>query len=297
MPNVFLSYSRADAKMVDRIAEDLTRNGVDLWMDRLNLVAGQEWLPQIHRAISIADFMVVFLSESGLRSEAVVYEYEKAFERQGKAGGTRLIPVLLEKIELPDRLSRIQYIDFTGSYFQGFQQLLRALEVPIGPKPSDLFPDGFAREVATEVVKILGLEKNVTKVEAPVTDPKLVFVIIAFRDEMTPIFEGIQAAGEALGLDVKRVKDIVGDYRITDQVVRMINESRLIVADLSYERPNVYFELGYARGLGKRVITIARDGTPIHFDVKDWTYIRYFDSRILERDIRKRFEFELAETN
>jgi TIR domain len=84
MPNVFLSYSRTDAPMVDRIARDLTRNGVDLWMDRQNLVAGQEWLPQINRAISSADFMVVFFSKFSLRSKPVVYEYEKAFEAVGR---------------------------------------------------------------------------------------------------------------------------------------------------------------------------------------------------------------------
>lgn len=64
--------------------------------------------------------------------------------------------------------------------------------------------------------------------------------------------------------------------------------------DLSHERPNVYFELGFARGLGKAVITIAREGTSIHFDVKDWTFISYIDSRLLERDLKKRFQFELA---
>jgi nucleoside 2-deoxyribosyltransferase len=111
---------------------------------------------------------------------------------------------------------------------------------------------------------------------------------------MDPIFEGIKEAGRALGLDVKRVKDLQGDYRITDQIIRMIRSARFIVADLSHERPNVYFELGYARGLGKTVITIAREGSTVHFDVKDWTYVPYVDSRVLEQDLKRRFEFELT---
>lgn len=125
-------------------------------------------------------------------------------------------------------------------------------------------------------------------------DPKLVFVIIPFQDDMEPVFEGIKAAGDTFGLDVKRVKDVFGDYRITDQIIKMINSAKLIVADLTHERPNVYFELGYARGLGKTVITIAREDTNLHFDVKDWTCIQYTDSRILERDLRKRFKYELS---
>ena len=73
----------------------------------------------------------------------------------------------------------------------------------------------------------------------------------------------------------------------------MILSSRLVVVDLTHERPNVYFELGYARASGKTVITIARRETQIHFDVKDWTYIPYIDSRTLERDLRERLTNEL----
>jgi nucleoside 2-deoxyribosyltransferase len=123
-------------------------------------------------------------------------------------------------------------------------------------------------------------------------DPSLIFVIASFREEMEPIFEGIEAAAKACELSAKRVKDVLGDYKVTDQLITMIRQAQYVVADLSYERPNVYFELGYARGLGKRVITIARKGTQLHFDVKDWTCIFYDDSRNLEKELIKRFEAE-----
>jgi nucleoside 2-deoxyribosyltransferase len=73
----------------------------------------------------------------------------------------------------------------------------------------------------------------------------------------------------------------------------MIQKARLVVADLTNERPNVYFELGYARGLNKRVITILREKSVAHFDVRAWTYIEYMDSRPLEKDLVRRFKFEL----
>lgn len=296
MPNVFLSYSRSDAPIVDKIANDLQKEGIAIWLDRRNLVVGQDWQKQIEKALMDAPAVLVFISKNSLESKAVQTEYRFAFEHQKQTGGTRLIPVLLEKVELPSFLSRIQYVDFTESYFQGMQRLIRALEKPTGPNPKDIIPvSDLAKEVAGEVAKILGLEgKEMHAKATDAIDPKLVFVIIAFRDDMEPIFEGIKAAGNSVGLKVERVKDVPGDYRITDRVLKMISLARLIVADLTHERPNVYFELGYARGLGKTVITVARDGTNIHFDVKDWTYISYTDSRILERDIKKRFEYELS---
>jgi hypothetical protein len=121
----------------------------------------------------------------------------------------------------------------------------------------------------------------------------LVFVIMPYTDDMEPIYDGIDAAASSVGLKAQRVKDVQGDYRITDKIMEMILSSRLVVADITHERPNVYFELGFARGIGKTVITIARRDAKIHFDVKDWTYITYIDSRLLERDLRERLEFEI----
>jgi hypothetical protein len=69
-----------------------------------------------------------------------------------------------------------------------------------------------------------------------------------------------------------------------------------VETSLTYERPNVYFELGYARGLGKTVITILRSGTNAHFDVRDWTCLEYFDSRPLESDLIERLKFEVKTT-
>lgn len=298
MPTVFLSYARQDAQAVSRVADDLRRRGVELWMDRQDLVAGDEWLPQIEAAISKADFMLVFISNASLNSAWVQREYQVAFQSQAKTGGTRLIPVLLERVELPSFLAAIQYVDLTESYVDGIRQILHALQVPTGPRPKEVIDASkLAKEVAGEVAKILGLE-TLPRPEAKSRNviPQLVFVIMAFRPDMEPTFEGIREAGAAHGLDVKRVKDLQGDYRITDQIIQMIKAARFVVVDLSHERPNVYFELGYARGLGKTVITIAREGTTVHFDVKDWTYIPYVDSRVLERDLKKRFEFELART-
>lgn len=133
--------------------------------------------------------------------------------------------------------------------------------------------------------------------DATVKGVDRVFVITAFRQDMGAAFEGIKAAGEALGLYVERVVDVVGDYRITDQILEMINKSVIVVADLTHERPNVYFELGYARGIGKPVVTIAKQDTNLHFDVKDWTCLFYSDSRVLERDLKARFAKEIEKVN
>jgi hypothetical protein len=110
------------------------------------------------------------------------------------------------------------------------------------------------RDVTEQVVARLGIEKQRAAYGGAekTTDDTLIFVPTSFTQEMEPIFEGISAAASQVGLRAERVKDVVGDYRITEQVMKMIQSARLIVADLSLERPNVYFELGYARAWARR---------------------------------------------
>lgn len=124
---------------------------------------------------------------------------------------------------------------------------------------------------------------------ARMSDDGLVFVVCSFDPDMDPVFDAVACAAASVGLRAMRVKDCHGDYRITDRILTLVRNARLIVADLSHEGPNVYFELGYARGLGKTVITILRSGTTAHFDVHDWAYLEYIDSRPLEHQLREWF--------
>lgn len=129
---------------------------------------------------------------------------------------------------------------------------------------------------------------------APMSDDGLVFVVCSFAPDMDPVFDAVACAAASVGLRAVRVKDVHGDYRVTDKILTLVRDARLVVADLSHGGPNVYFELGYARGLGKTVITILRAGAIAHFDVQDWAYLEYIDSRPLEHQLRERFRFEMG---
>jgi hypothetical protein len=151
---------------------------------------------------------------------------------------------------------------------------------------------------APQVLRRLGIDQRLrTPIDHAGSARNLVFVITAFTDDLQPAFEAIRSAARKVGLDACRVKDVTGDYRITGQILKMIQEARFIVADLTHERPNVYFELGFARGLGKTVVTIVKGDTVPHFDVQDWTYLKYFDSRPLETELVDRFTYEIGPLN
>ena len=72
---------------------------------------------------------------------------------------------------------------------------------------------------------------------------ELIFHISTFAPDMEPASDAVKAAASAVGLTAQRVKDVPGDYRITDKIMEMILSARIVVADLTHERPNVYFVL------------------------------------------------------
>ena len=51
---------------------------------------------------------------------------------------------------------------------------------------------------------------------------------------------------------------------VLSEFLQKLSSSAFVIADLTGERPSVYFELGLAQALGKNVLIIAESGTPVH---------------------------------
>jgi hypothetical protein len=114
----------------------------------------------------------------------------------------------------------------------------------------------------------------------------LVFVIMPFRPDpgLAEVYEVIRGECAKLKLNVKRADDIVGSRPIIDDIADSILNSEFIICDLSDERPNIYYELGYAYGVGNGpldILLIARQGTTIHFDIAPLRVRLYKDAREL----------------
>jgi len=68
----------------------------------------------------------------------------------------------------------------------------------------------------------------------------------------------------------KRVDENTGSGFIVREITELIEKAEFIIFDLTNERPNVYYEPGYAHGVGNEaldILLIAREGTIIHFDI------------------------------
>ncbi len=74
-------------------------------------------------------------------------------------------------------------------------------------------------------------------------------------------------------LEVVRADKISQPGLITKQVIEYLLKSRLVVADLSYHNPNVFYELAVRHATGKPVIHVKRTSDPLPFDNKDFRTI------------------------
>lgn len=120
-----------------------------------------------------------------------------------------------------------------------------------------------------------------------------VFVLMPFDQAFDDIYElAIKEACIGAGANCQRVDEQFFDGTILKRIYDQIAKADVIVADMSDQNPNVFYETGYAYALDKRVILLKQKGQDIPFDVKHYPHIIYEKNKLsnlktsLERRIR-----------
>ena len=142
---IFLSYAREDEEKVKKLHQKLSNVGFKPWMDKQDILPGERWESSIRRAIQHSDFFLLCLSKNSVDKRGWVQkEIREALENlQGMLDSDiYLVPVRLEKCEVPESLREFQRVDLFEE--DGWTQLVKAIEVgmvrraevPSGEEPS-----------------------------------------------------------------------------------------------------------------------------------------------------------------
>lgn len=128
---------------------------------------------------------------------------------------------------------------------------------------------------------------------------KFVFVLMPFDEKFNDIYSyGIKQTCTEINAYCERVDEQIFSERILDRIYNQISKSDIIVADMTDRNANVFYEVGYAHGLGKNVILLTQKSEDIPFDLKHFPHIIY-DGKIknLSDNLKLRLEWFLKEEN
>lgn len=107
-------------------------------------------------------------------------------------------------------------------------------------------------------------------------DEIFAFVLMPFHEEFDDIYRlGIKEPASALGIKAERVDEQIFREGILDRIYRQIEVADIVIADMSDQNANVFYEVGYAHGKEKICILVTKDVKDIPFDLKHHRHIVY----------------------
>lgn len=156
--HIFLSYRSTDAEFALKLAASLKNEGVNLWMDRLDIDPGDDWRKELGNALTGASAVIAILSPGYVASKYCQRELARA-DRLGHP----VFPILLGAVaehDWPLEIERYQYIDFSQwqderAYTASLHRLVHILKERLAgnfhivPTPHNRYRTNLAVELET----------------------------------------------------------------------------------------------------------------------------------------------------
>ena len=129
--------------------------------------------------------------------------------------------------------------------------------------------------------------KRVEAIEKVNYDSTKAFIAMWFDDSMNEVLnDGFFPAIKDAGYEPIRIDQIDHNNKIDDKIIAEIRRSRFVVADFTHgndgARGGVYYEAGFAHGLGIEVIFTCREDVvnKIHFDTRQYNHITWKEQEL-----------------
>jgi formylglycine-generating enzyme required for sulfatase activity len=142
-PGIFLCHAKEDKARVIELYHQLKAAGYHPWLDKYDLLPGQDWWTEIEKIISDPyNLVVVCLSKNSTTKRGMVQkEIKYALDILGQMPEDTiyLIPARLEPCQVPKRLSHLHWVDLFEP--GGLEYLKQSLDVEIGKRQLPFEPE------------------------------------------------------------------------------------------------------------------------------------------------------------
>jgi len=142
-PRIFLCHTKEDKPRVIELYHQLKEAGYSPWLDKYDLLTGQDWWTEIEKIISDPhNLVVVCLSCQSIDKRGIVQrEITRALDVLDDLPEDTiyLMPARLEACDVPRRLSHLHWVDLFEP--DGFENLRRALDFELGKRLAPFEPE------------------------------------------------------------------------------------------------------------------------------------------------------------
>lgn len=121
---VFISHSHQDKEFVDKLAAHLIKHNAHVWVDRWEIKVGESILEKVQNEIQGASAVLFVLSEASVKSEWCKKEISASLMRELEEKSVIVLPILLEKCQMPPFLKEKKYADFTENFDFGLKAIV-----------------------------------------------------------------------------------------------------------------------------------------------------------------------------
>ncbi len=118
------------------------------------------------------------------------------------------------------------------------------------------------------------------------------FVVMQYGEPFDSLYHDVIAVVSAeMGYAPSRADDTSGPGIILQDIIGALTRASVVIAEITVENPNVFYELGYAHALGQPTILLAERGRKLPFDISGYRCI-FYDNTIggkdaVEEDLRR----------
>lgn len=115
METIFISYSTYDAKYANQLYQSLNELGLNVFLDKHSIQAGENIYNQIEKALTNSSAVLCIITKNWLSSEWSKTEYLSQLFDDSTNKSRTVIPLLFEEVNLPFMIKPLKFIDFRDS--------------------------------------------------------------------------------------------------------------------------------------------------------------------------------------